>query len=643
MKEQRNPFLLRTAEYIDTDPAFVRFFGPGALELLKKNQPLVTRMFQSAPGGGKTSLMRLFTPGPLLELHKNKEVDGYDDLYETMKGFGVVAEDGPHLLGVPLSINRSYGTLADIGLDATQQIRLFYALLDARIILSALRHALILRRIKSDAEFSRFTLEKPATPVDLPGLTLPCTGDALYNWAKNREDEICATLDSFAPRQITLGGGDGLQVLDLLKPSAFRLDGKPVAEHILIMIDDAQYLTELQRDRLVTFILEKRSTTPVWVAERLQALKSHELLSLGAVGAIEGRDYERVYLESYWREYPKRFETVVNSIADRRARGSRTVEVFHFDKCLEDTLESEEWEKQHADALATITARIRAKAKQSQLFDVWIAEREAIKGSTRAKALAWRELEILMEREFRKNQGSLGIPLETEVLAEKSDNSLTAAAELFLATEFDLPYYFGAATLAKLSSSNIQQYLGLAAQQFEEIISAVLVNPSQPPLLPAARQQQIVLRASREMWKEIPRRATHGARVRNLLEAIGAFSHWYTDRPTAPNDPGVNAIAISMADREKLMDRKWTSLRPDHAMLAEVLASALALNYLDPQPNYRCKGQTWLILNLNRLLCVRYNLPLNYGKFKEQKLDELVRWMERGFEPRRESVEDELL
>ncbi|ACB73839.1 hypothetical protein [Opitutus terrae] len=642
MKEQRNPFLLRTAEYIDTDPAFVRFFGPGTLELLKENQALVTRVFQSAPGGGKTSLMRLFTPGPLLELHKNKDVDGYDDLFEKMRGFGVISDDGPHLLGIPLTITRSYGSLADIGLDSTQQIRLFYALLDARIILAALRYALTLRRIRSDSELPRFTLEKPNVPVELPGLTLPCTGDVLYQWAKDREDEICATLDSFSPRQIT-AGSDGLLTLDLFKPGAFRLDGKPVAEHVLIMLDDAQYLTALQHERLLTFVLEKRSTTPVWIAERLQVLTNNELLSLGAVGAIEGRDYERVYLESYWRSYPKRFETVVNSIADRRARGSRTVEVYHFDKCLEDTLDGTEWEERHAEVLATITARVKARAAQSPLFDAWIAEREALNGSTRAKALAWRELEILVERELRKNQRSLGIPLETEVLADKSDNSLTAAAELFLANEFDLPYYFGSATLAKLSSSNIQQYLGLAAQQFEVIISAVLISPSQPPLLPAARQQQLVVKASNEMWEEIPRRATQGARVRNLLAAIGAFSRWYTQRPTAPNDPGVNAIAISMADRERLMDRTWTQHRPDHAMLAEVLASALTLNYLDAQPNYRCKGQDWLILNLNRLLCVKYQLPLNYGKFKEQKLDELVRWMERGFEARRESMEEELL
>jgi len=212
------------------------------------------------------------------------------------------------------------------------------------------------------------------------------------------------------------------------------------------------------------------------------------------------------------------------------------------------------------------------------------------------------------------------------------------AAELFLANEFGLPYYFGADTLAKLSSSNIQQFISLAAQQFEEVISARLLAPSRIEQLPVDRQDALFTKASKAMWDDIPRRAMHGSAVKILLESIGAFSRRYTGRPSAPNDPGVNGIAISMADRRRLLDEEWLRHHPDYNQLAEVLASALAHNYLDADPNYKCKGQLWLVLNLNRLLCVRYRLPLAYGKFKEQKLDELVRWMRRGYEPTRKEL-----
>jgi hypothetical protein len=161
-------------------------------------------------------------------------------------------------------------------------------------------------------------------------------------------------------------------------------------------------------------------------------------------------------------------------------------------------------------------------------------------------------------------------------------------------------------------------------------------------MLSAARQEALLNQASRDMWNEIPRRAAHGSRVKMLLESIGSFARWYTLRPTAPNDPGVNGIAISMTDRNRLLDPEWIRLHPEHKLLAEVIASALAHNFLDAQPNYSCKKQLWMVLNLNRLLCVRYRLPLGYGLFKEQRLDELVRWMEKGFDNKRER-EDELL
>jgi hypothetical protein len=335
---------------------------------------------------------------------------------------------------------------------------------------------------------------------------------------------------------------------------------------------------------------------------------------------------------------------VVNSIADRRVQGSRTVELYNFDKCLEDALDGSEWEEKFRNAITTVSHRVKARAARTNLFDAWIAQRESLTVTSKEKALAWRELEILVERELRKKQATLSFPLETATLEEKTDNSLSAAAELFLATEFGLPYYFGPTILARLSSSNIQQYLAVAGQQFEEIISGVLMSgQQQQPRLSAPRQEALLMKASKEMWDEIPRRAAQGSRVKQLLEAIGSFSRWYTERPTAPNDPGVNAIAISMTDRKNLMDVEWLKHRPQHRELAEVLASALAHNYLDAQPNYKCKGQHWLILNLNRLLCVRYRLPLNYGKFKEQRLDELLRWMEKGFDAKRQVEDDELL
>ena len=44
-----------------------------------------------------------------------------------------------------------------------------------------------------------------------------------------------------------------------------------------------------------------------------------------------------------------------------------------------------------------------------------------------------------------------------------------------------------------------------------------------------------------------------------------------------------------------------------------------------------------MVLNLNRLLCVHFDLPLGYGLYKERPLDELCRWIDGPFSiPRRQ-------
>ena len=64
MREPRNPFRLRRAESIDTETSFLSLFEPGILEVIPTAGFWETvHILRSAAGGGKTSLIRLFTPG----------------------------------------------------------------------------------------------------------------------------------------------------------------------------------------------------------------------------------------------------------------------------------------------------------------------------------------------------------------------------------------------------------------------------------------------------------------------------------------------------------------------------------------------------------------------------------------------------
>src|SRR5260370_38018898 len=101
MREPRNPFRLRASESIESDGTFLRLFGPGMLDLLQPGENWdKPQVFRSAPGGGKTSLLRLFTPGAISTLYAQRRVEDLKALWARMTNFGVVYEDRPKLLGV---------------------------------------------------------------------------------------------------------------------------------------------------------------------------------------------------------------------------------------------------------------------------------------------------------------------------------------------------------------------------------------------------------------------------------------------------------------------------------------------------------------------------------------------------------------
>ena len=153
---------------------------------------------------------------------------------------------------------------------------------------------------------------------------MPCSGKEIYDWAMHLETIVCEALDSFgSPRVESLPGHDTLVSLMFMRPESITLDGSPVAERMLLLLDDVNKLPNLQRERLLQTVIDLRSPTGIWIAERFEALSADEMLSSGAT---EGRDYESVIpLEQVWRGKKKQFEKMVLNIADRRAKSAADV------------------------------------------------------------------------------------------------------------------------------------------------------------------------------------------------------------------------------------------------------------------------------------------------------------------------------
>jgi len=411
------------------------------------------------------------------------------------------------------------------------------------------------------------------------------------------------------------------------------LDGNPVAERVLVMFDDVHKLTAGQREKLLAALIESRTSVSTWVAERFEALSTDQMLSSGATA---GRDYDCVIpLEQFWREGGKkqRFERLLISVADRRARAATAVEIGSFASCLQASLEGNPWQDRMALAVKDVSDRVRTLAGNSPRYHEWLSARETVKGTPSEILLGWRTLEILIERDKRKAQASFDFALSTEELEHREGSDVQAAAELFLARELELPYYFGPSRLAGLASSNIEQFLWLAGDQFEEAVSAALLR--KPIDLPPDRQEAIIRKAVDRFWEEIPQRVANGGEVRKLLQAVGEFAKWATYQPNAPYSPGVTGIAVSMADRDRLREPRLLSGTAPVQQLASAIASAIKHNLLEPFLDYKVKGDRWMVLYLNRALCVRFALPLHYGGFREQTLTELCQWLEHGFRPRK--------
>lgn len=625
MREPRNPFQMRTSEHIEADLTFLKLFDSEVLEVFKKEGIWnKVQIIQSAPGGGKTSLLRIFTPQSLTKLYERRSNEEYKELYLRLKDLGVLSENGPEVLGIYLSCARNYASLEDSSFDQLKKERIFYALLNSRIVLATLKSALDINQLKYPYDLDKIVIKRPSscdTAVQLPDSE---SGKSYYDWACEIERKVCESIDSYesSPDNF-IEGHDTLHSLSLLRPELIECDGKPIVHHVLFLLDDVHSLTASQRKRLIDTLITQRHPIGIWIAERLEALAPRVLL-----GATEGREFnEGIILEDYWREHSKRYIKVVTNIADKRARLFRDVQFDSFVGNLQESIDNSEWTPIYNKAINEISTNIQKKVGRTVKYEQWISDVKKAEGTPRERAVSWAKLQIRIERDRGKSQSSLdlGIPLPPDEMEKKDSYLLGAAAEFFLSRDYGIPYCYGMSGLASLSSSNIEQFLDLSADLFEQMISAAIMRRDRS--ISPKKQETIFNAFSQKKWDEIPKRIPYGIEVQNLLSGIGKFAKAETDRPNAPYAPGVTGIAISMADRDRIINSRSYKLHPEYEELVGVLSACISNNLLEARLDMKQGSQTWLILNLNRWLCLHFKLPLNYGGWRPKKPEELCSWL----------------
>src|SRR6185312_883864 len=107
-----------------------------------------------------------------------------------MAEMSVIGEEGPRLLGVFHSCARNYATLEDLEFDPGRKERLLFGLLNARIILAALRSTLALHRLDYPADLARITLGPNVAQAFGSTFSTRSTGEDLHRWATQLEGAV---------------------------------------------------------------------------------------------------------------------------------------------------------------------------------------------------------------------------------------------------------------------------------------------------------------------------------------------------------------------------------------------------------------------------------------------------------------------
>src|ERR1700722_12062407 len=288
MRLDKNPFVTRASEYIDLEEKFIQLFSADVLQLFTKDLDLWTtvNIIRSSPGGGKTTLLKLFTPKVLHAISLNRNHNEHvKDIFNELKSRNVFdKQDRINVIGAHITFTSQYSTFEYLPLEPGQHERIFFSLINIRSMLSLLKSLCVSRELAypqglDRVEFIDTTIA--GVPASLHHLS---KASDVYDWAILQEEKILDAIDNINMRKVEHPGGtDELYALDLLAPRNIRIDGEVMRERVLIMFDDVQNLSRLQRNKLGKTIVDKRPLVNTWVAERLKALTMEEALSEGEI------------------------------------------------------------------------------------------------------------------------------------------------------------------------------------------------------------------------------------------------------------------------------------------------------------------------------------------------------------------------
>jgi hypothetical protein len=578
---------------------------------------------RGSPGSGKSSLLRLLQVETLLALREAQPNE--QAIIERLRELDVWDDDGPRAVGVYLQCDSNLRDLANVE-AAGANTKLLNTLLDVRIVSTFLRALGQLPRFAAGSEYAADRLEglrlKPLPPEDGPPpfFAGEWTVHELRAECERIEADFAALLSSFPgdPMPPSIRPHPRVFAIPFLAQQVREL--APLRGLVpIVMLDNLQDLYEQQREQVRDEFV-RRAAIPRWVSVRKQVYELEELIPLS--GSVEDRDYRFLDLDASPAGEFRRF---AQQVADRRWRqsdGLRQYSTLTLRAVLpEDAEPAAERRRVEREIpkLAKKLAALDLHVDPAQLLAPAGGEAAADAPVPYERLLNFERQLILAER--RKAKGQLVMfAIDQD---EPSNSKTEEAAKLFVSRRYDLPYYQSFDALVEAANGNVEQFLSIAAAFTDKLIFRAELG--RDLTLTPAEQDAMLRRSANEYHARIEQRYDMGFAIRTLVDNLGQFFEAVTHRPNAPYAPGVNGFGFT---RDQLRQIVRGRSDPHVEELARVLTRAVAENVLFVRLTKQgTAGSQKVIFYLNRLLCVKFGLPLTTGGWQYVPVKTLVKMM----------------
>lgn len=623
MPRVRNAFKIRAADppLIDTSQ-FLQLYCPVLLEQFDEEKLFSDRLLviRGSPGAGKSSFLRLFEASALVAIHTNRDQGSTEDLVQALEKLRALTSDGPKALGLYIHCDGALRDVAHVGTGDKSPF-LFNALLDVRItrlFLTALRQLQDARVLSLGPGFQLSALDASDVVPELFSKRL--TLDEMAERCQIIERGFSAALNSFPddPLPAEIRGHSRLHALSYLER---QVRDVPALNNLrpVVMLDDVQDLYPDQRLHLRKELV-RRSPIARWLAVRTHVYGLEEVISFQA-GDGERGDSQEIDLDGALAQ-SSLFARFAANIVDRRLRATQFLEAAKLTDFKGYFQELEE--NLPASSVARVLGNMADEGADLRAGRGVLAKIDNALKVVNESPLNFAQLVELQQMLIgaRRLSKRAQLPLFPDMeFPQPPDAKTEEAALLFVSKALRVPYYKGFDKFVGASSANVHQLLSNLAPVVDLLVHRAELDQA---LRISAKEQDAILRKrADDYYNSLVSHHRHGAAILQFVRNLGRFCAAVTYRPNAPIAPGVTGFGINRAQ-----------LSSDKARLdpikTQVLTEAVAGNILTVRTiRQGTAGAENEVFYLNRLLCVKFDLPLNYGGWQHVSLSLLDRMMEK--------------